>query len=92
MSKFGLIVAATLTASLSGACERTTCDKQQILRVVDKDIKEDGRRPNEYQLAEMKREGSMMYVGMGQNISPTYRRHYLIDPQTCKILDVNIDQ
>ena len=92
MSKFGLVVGTTLVACLSGACERTACDKQQILKVVDKDIREDGRQSNEYKLAEMKFEGKLVYVGMGQNISPTYRRHYLIDPNSCNIIDVKVDQ
>jgi hypothetical protein len=92
VSRYRLTVGASLIIPFLGACESAPCDQQQMLRVINKDIKADGRNTSEYQLAEIKREGNMVYVGMSQKISPLYRRHYFISPKSCQVLDVKIDQ
>jgi hypothetical protein len=60
--------------------------------LINKDIRKDDRRPSEYAKSSMQKEGNVIYIGMALKASPLYRRHYWIDPATCTILDVKIDQ
>lgn len=63
-----------------------------MLRVINEDMKRDGKNPNDYKLAEIKSRPDGVYVGMSINYSPTYRLHYLIDSKTGKIADARYDQ
>ena len=96
MNKYVFTVGIALAASLCGACDehfkRTPCDQREMLRVVNKDIKQHNRNPSEYKLAETKQVQNGVYVGMSANYSPIYRRHYIIDSSTCKIIYAYVDQ
>lgn len=84
--------ALSLVAFFCIGCERTDCNRQEMLDMINNDIRSDGRQPIEYTLAEVKQLSNGVYVGMSQNHSPTYRRHYLIDPAACKIVEAQFDQ
>ena len=74
------------------SCGDRPCDTTLMLNVIERQIRYDGRSPDEYDVALLRREGEKVYIEMSLKMSPPYRRHYILDVKSCKILDLMIDQ
>lgn len=85
-------LALILFISLVASCGQKTCTRDDMISVVHRDIKKADRDPDEYQLAAIEPEGDTIYVGMALKMSPLYRRHYIINLETCKIVSLKVDQ
>jgi hypothetical protein len=92
MSKYGSVATMVVAAALSSGCNNGACTQEVMFEVVNRDIYADGRIPDEYMNSSIRKQGNAVYIGMALKVSPLYHRHYLIDPTTCSILDVKIDQ
>lgn len=91
MRGYGILICISVSVAVS-SCDRGPCDQNKMLAVINKDIRSENGNPENFKLAEVKTRPDGVYVGMSVNHSPTYRRHYLIDPGTCKIIDARYDQ
>jgi hypothetical protein len=92
MSNRNLVALGALLLGVLAGCGRHPCDKARMLDIVTAEIIKDGRQPQEYKLGEISRSGKLVYIGIAQKVNELYYRHYLIDPNNCKVVKVWIDQ
>lgn len=80
--------------SIAGSCsfQRTECGQEAMLRLINDEIREDGRSPDEYIIGYTEQQKDAVVVGMAAKINTFYHRHYLIDTRRCRIIDLRIDQ
>jgi hypothetical protein len=74
------------------SCGEPSCDVTMMMYRINEQIISDKRSPDEYEIAELKRKDSTVYIGMSLKMSPPYRRHYYLDVKSCKIINLVIDQ
>jgi hypothetical protein len=92
MSNKGLVSAFAIITCFSGSCTSEDCNKSRMIDIIRQDIKDNNRNYEEYKIGTISRRADGIYIAMEQKAVPSYYRHYLINPRTCKILDLKIDQ
>ena len=81
-----------LSVPLLGGCHGQSCDRQRMISMVNAHIARAGRSPGDYKIDPSRVEGRIVYLGAAAKKSPLYYRHYFIDPSSCRIIDVYVDQ
>jgi hypothetical protein len=92
MKRCAFVATVALAATSSWSCTESGCDRAGMLAVVNADIQRDNQDPDDYFAAEIVPEGDTLYLGMAPKESDFYRRHYVMDPRTCAIRELQIDQ
>lgn len=92
MKRRWILITTALGISLMSGCHKESCNEDSIIRLVNDEIRSSKKDPSDYNVAKLEKRSNSIYVGMSLKHSPLYHRHYLINPQKCRISDIRIDQ